>query len=164
MKRTRTTFAPAIIDLAWVREHTTQTPDGCWEWNHARTRAGYGVKRVGSKNIYLHRLVATLVYGESVGNHALHSCDNPPCCNPAHIRWGTRSDNSQDAVRRNRLNTTHRVRGAAHHAARLNEDDVREIRRMYATGTLIAHIAAAYGIHWSSAAAVVRNETWRQVK
>jgi transcriptional regulator with XRE-family HTH domain len=31
---------------------------------------------------------------------ALHSCDNPPCCNPAHLRWGTTQENTSDSLLR----------------------------------------------------------------
>jgi len=32
-----------------------------------------------------------------------HRCDNPPCCNPAHLYVGTRKQNIADAVERKRL-------------------------------------------------------------
>lgn len=32
----------------------------------------------------------------------LHSCDNPPCCNPSHLRVGTYKDNVRDRVERDR--------------------------------------------------------------
>lgn len=36
------------------------------------------------------------------GMHILHSCDNPRCCNPEHLRIGTHQDNMNDKVSRGR--------------------------------------------------------------
>ena len=52
------------------------------------------------ENIY-HRigLSYTLNIGRiPKGLHVLHSCNNPPCCNPKHLRTGTCFDNIQDKV------------------------------------------------------------------
>jgi hypothetical protein len=77
--------------------------DECWPWLGSRTVNGYG--RLGNR--YAHRLV----YEQEVGPipdglNVLHSCDNPPCVNPRHLRVGTQADNARDALERGRLNTT----------------------------------------------------------
>jgi hypothetical protein len=73
----------------------------CWLWMGSRTTLGYG--RLG--DWYIHRLVFEQEVGPAT-EHVLHSCDNPPCCNPSHLFFGTQADNMQDAHRKGRLNTS----------------------------------------------------------
>ena len=77
---------------------------GCWEWTGGKTRAGYGVfwymKQKGN-SILAHRLSYTVFKGDiPKGMQVLHSCDNPSCVNPKHLRVGTHSDNMEDKVAR----------------------------------------------------------------
>lgn len=75
----------------------------CWTWTASLSRSGYGGFGFRGKVWKAHRVSYVLAYGEIPdGAHILHSCDNPPCVNPAHLRAGTRSDNMQDKVRRGR--------------------------------------------------------------
>ena len=43
-----------------------------------------------------HRIAFILHYRVYPKNHILHTCDNPPCCNPYHLRDGTHADNMRD--------------------------------------------------------------------
>ena len=79
-------------------------PDECWEWKRGRTSRGYGEVYLGSRKQYTHRVAwettnGTIPDGLEV-RHVI--CDNPPCCNPAHLAPGTHTDNMQDAARRGR--------------------------------------------------------------
>lgn len=77
--------------------------DGCWNWNGYRDTKGYGAFGLDRKVQKAHRVAYILAFGEiPEGAHILHSCDNPPCVNPAHLRAGTRTDNMQDKVLRGR--------------------------------------------------------------
>lgn len=71
----------------------TETPSGCWEFNAKGDKNGYGHVR-GKK---AHRISFEHFVGPIPdGLHVLHSCDNPPCINPAHLRVGTQADNMRD--------------------------------------------------------------------
>lgn len=76
------------------------TENECWEWLGSKFQnTGYGRTSYG----YAHRVAFELSKGEiPEGLHILHSCDNKLCCNPNHLRFGTRQDNMDDKVSRNR--------------------------------------------------------------
>jgi hypothetical protein len=89
--------------------HTHPEPNsGCWLWSGARLVSDYGILRIDGRQRF-----ATHVSLELYGHprpfpkaFALHSCDNPICVNPDHLRWGTAQDNVDDAKKRGRLNTS----------------------------------------------------------
>ncbi len=69
----------------------------CWLWTAARRPLGYGALKVGGRVLHAHRVAYELVYGKIPPDLiVLHICDNPPCVNPAHLRVGTRSENTRD--------------------------------------------------------------------
>lgn len=75
-------------------------PLACWPWTGLRSK-GYGRFKVGDKNRYFaHRVAWELANGpirRDLGELVvMHTCDNPPCCNPAHLRLGTDADNQAD--------------------------------------------------------------------
>ena len=48
------------LDLSTARDRLYGSvmvcPNGCWEWNEGRTRAGYGTVSLGGNHLYTHRL------------------------------------------------------------------------------------------------------------
>jgi len=80
-----------------------QFTDTCWLWTGAVINNGYGQFRVNRKTIVAHRVAYDLYRGNiPKGKLVLHSCDNPPCVNPAHLFLGTQSDNVVDSIKKNR--------------------------------------------------------------
>lgn len=89
--------------IRWSRRNTLT---GCLEWTGWKDRDGYGrIKVNGKKRRATH--MALEVWGGTIvppGMMALHSCDNPPCIEPTHLRVGTGSDNEKDAYSRGKKN------------------------------------------------------------
>lgn len=84
----------------------TSDSDGCWPWTGTRQAKGYGAARIpGTRKVTTaSRIAYMLASGEDIpaGMVVRHSCDNPPCCRPAHLLLGTPRENSADMVKRGR--------------------------------------------------------------
>lgn len=87
----------------------------CWVWNGTRNKHGYGVKQTRiERGRWRTRLTHRLAYEWAngpipKGMSICHHCDNPPCCNPAHLFIGTHKDNVHDAIRKGRANFAHLI-------------------------------------------------------
>lgn len=93
---------PAQIAAGFFRRVEKGAPDKCWHWTGDRTPGGYGtirhVRCGRRRHIAAHRLAWELANQLSLtaADVVLHTCDTPSCCNPAHLRRGTQSDNMRD--------------------------------------------------------------------
>ena len=132
----------------------TVTRSGCWEWNGAiRNEDGYGATtQPGSRNMLAHRAAYAAWVGPLPDDVILlHSCDNPPCINPAHLRQGTDAENSADKLARGR-----EARGERSGAVKVTDAVVDEIRARYAAGGATHRsLAAAYGLSKTHIGAIV---------
>lgn len=94
----RQTFAEAL-----ARRVERRGPDECWPWIGPSVK-GYGQVTGGRVRKYAHHATLELALGRPLrpGYMACHHCDNPRCCNPAHIYEGTAQTNHDDMVARGR--------------------------------------------------------------
>lgn len=121
---------------------------GCWEWNGAKTSAGYGQIRHKNKALYVHIIMYKKYHGEdSKGREVLHKCDNPSCVNPDHLCAGSHLDNMHDAMKKGRINATP-----------LSDRDVMSIRERHRNGERQCVLAREYGTHESYVSRLVRGE------
>lgn len=141
----------------WLWVDKSAGPDACWPWMGGQHTDGYGHFRVGAKVVTVHRLAYELATGQELGAlHALHTCDNRLCCNPAHIYPGSNADNAQD-------------RAVAGHPVgrKLTMDDVGHLRRLYASGQTMAEVTRAAAvfahgkINRKSIFRMLRHETYK---
>jgi len=81
----------------WPRVDTSGGPDACWPWMGSVSHNGYGRFWLNGRNVPAQRFAWECVNGPMPdGMLGLHTCDNPPCCNPKHVFPGTNLDNMTD--------------------------------------------------------------------
>lgn len=147
---------PDLIDAIAVTRFWTlidQSSD-CWEWQGDLDKDGYGVFFWKGRKFGAHQLALSFTSGEMKlpGLDTCHSCDNPACCNPDHIRFDTRRSNVADMHKRGR---------AVSPAARLTAEQVVTIRERRAHGATQKTLAEQFGLSPAYVSEIVRGITWK---
>lgn len=78
----------------------------CWPWTGTCNGSGHGHFCAAGETFVASRVAWFLANGQQPDGVVRHSCDNPPCCNPAHLSLGTHHDNMLD-IRRRKAAETH---------------------------------------------------------
>lgn len=136
--------------------------DECWEYQGGCSSNGYGsikIRPLGSR--HTHRVTMEYWLGRPLATHehVMHSCDNPPCCNPRHLSVGTHADNVADKMAKGR-----HIKGESHGQNVLTEDQVRLIRRRYAEGGVTqTELGNEYGVAQGHISSIVLRRTWRHI-
>lgn len=136
--------------------------EDCWHWMGAHNGDGYGRINTGKRYVYAHRLMWEWENRASPGAlFVLHHCDNPACCNPAHLFLGTNGDNMLDMSRKGRRDWS---KGEAVKNSKLTAAQVGEIkRRLFSGGHTQKQIAADYGVGERCISAIKNGQTWRHI-
>lgn len=129
-------------------------------WRHGKWH--YGRVGFAGREYRAHRLAWESTHGTTVppGMVVRHTCDNPPCCNPAHLALGTPAENTRDMIERGRAVRTPSP-GERNGSAKLTVADVVQIRSDRLTGLSLSRLAAKYGISKGHASRVVNNINWK---
>lgn len=132
--------------------------DDCWNWTYIKNPGGHGRMWASGRNT-LASHIALHMDGKPrpSGLAALHSCDNPACVNPKHLRWGTQTENIADRVSRNRSGAAH---GERNGAAKLNAADVLKIRADQRSSRVVA---ALFGVSQVMVCKIKTGKAWAHV-
>lgn len=129
-----------------------KSPAECWEFKKYRTKKGYGVFSVDSRTILAHRVAAALSLPDFDDSRLVcHRCDNPPCCNPAHLFVGTYQDNATD--RKNK--------GRTHLSRKLTGEQVLAARIRHRNGESYKTLATEYGVTFGCIYNAINCHTWK---
>jgi hypothetical protein len=146
-------------EIFWSRVNK-RGPDECWEWEGRKSK-GYGVFDKNWKWIRAHVFSYELHFrpvGE--GMEVMHSCDNPGCVNPAHLRQGTHLENMQDLKERGHVNYRS---GEEHPMAKLNWKMVHQIRDEYIPkyGSIV-RLGRKHNVSAAAISSIVHNKNWKE--
>ena len=124
-------------------------PDDCWEWQAYKNKAGYGVIKFDGKAKLANRMAYLLTFGEiPAGQMVRHKCDNPSCCNPAHLELGDQFDNMRDMMQRRRRRYT------------LTPELVRKARQLREAGLGVCAIGRELGIGHTTISRALSGRRW----
>lgn len=135
----------------------------CWEWKKYKNKDKYGKCRYNKKNQISSRVAYFLSHPEQDTEenqklYVLHTCDNPPCCNPSHLFLGTQKDNIDDKINKNR-----QLKGEYIKSAKLTEEQVREIL-LLKNILKIKTVAEMYKVDYNTIHKIINNKTWKHVE
>lgn len=141
--------------------------DACWPWT-GMTQRGYGliVESHHGRRFLTHRLAYEAANGSKIppDMSVCHRCDNPPCCNPAHLFLGTQSENAHDMWNKQRGYTKGpgalAAKGERVGGAKLTRDRVLEIRAARGRGESLKSIARRHGVCEATISLVASGRTW----
>lgn len=141
-------------------------PDECWLWTASFGSTGYGQFEIDGKPRKAHRVAYMLIHGDIPSSVKVrHSCDNPPCCNPAHLIAGTQADNVKDMVERGRDYRGVPKIGESHGMSKLNDELVIQIRALGAQGFGPTHIKKKLELDITVAnlSCILLRKTWTHI-
>lgn len=135
-----------------------------------RTHGGYlrvnvrdGGKPVKTHVEPVHKLILEAFVEKRPAGYVCRHLNGIPTDNrPANLRWGTPSENVRDSIRHGTAACLRR--GEASVAAKLREEDIYTIRRMYREGHLQREIAGVFSISQRHVSDIVRGKTWTHLK
>jgi len=148
---------PEGVPEAWLRSHATHDEPGCLIWPFSKGKK-YGHVTFDGRKTTPHRAMCELVNGPppSASHEAAHDCGkgHEGCVHPGHLRWDTSKGNHADRL----IHGTH-TRGERNGWAKLDRENVREIRRLHGV-VKMKEIAERFGVHIGTVEKIIAGRAW----
>lgn len=162
----------------WSKVDIKDNIEECWGWEASSIMPnGYGQFALARDSIVKSSRTVTAHYAAYIiskgaipdGIQVLHLCNNPNCCNPYHLELGDKSKNMKYMYKCGRRDQ----RGENNGRAKLTEDQVREIHKLYKEQRklhpgfkrwqITGPIAQKFGITEMQVDRIIRGEQWHYI-
>lgn len=150
-----------IEDKFWGKVKITSEED-CWEWQSYCGKDGYARVqfRVNGNKLHErgHRVSTCLELKRDIEDTEVvrHSCDNPPCVNPNHLKVGNHYENVMDRVKRGRSAT-----GEENGKSQLTR---KQVSRVYDSfQAFVKEKAENLGVDEKTIRCICNEKTWKNV-
>lgn len=136
--------------------------DDCPKWPFGRSaKGGYGRLTYDGRMTFAHRVVCEMVHGPAPTpkHQAAHNCGKgyEGCFGAKCVQWKTPEENSADRIEHGTY-----VAGERHYRAKLNADQVQEIRLLIGRAQQ-KDLAARYGVTRGTISDIQRGRSWPDV-
>lgn len=156
-------FLPHVSEvdkLRFLTRFAINQSSQCWEWQANRDRCGYGKFILGRETL-AHR-ASWMIFKGGIpdGLYVCHRCDNRPCVNPSHLILGDQLFNMRDCISKDRLKPPF---GERVNTAKLEEQDVIDIRLRFKAGESFKHIARSYVVTEANVRKAAVGINWKHI-
>jgi predicted DNA-binding protein (UPF0251 family) len=158
----------------FIRYIKIDNKTGCFIWSGKINNSNYGVfkycKNNTPKSMMAHRVAFEISTGILIpdGKIVMHKCDNPPCCNPDHLKLGTNLDNIEDRNNKGRQASGKRIienrktaSGEKSGMSKLTWKEIYEIRHKHDYENITQDkLSEIFKVSQSTILCIIKNKTW----